>query len=99
MSDEYLYGDYRILRADRMPCPVCGHPTGDCKPHQQESPIQNPIGTGLFPSLDKQTKIMLEEDILEERIMYGNVKIKVIKFHKGQMITVAQAREHGLLNE
>ena len=23
-------GDFNVLRADRMPCPVCGHPTGDC---------------------------------------------------------------------
>ena len=23
-------GDFNILRADRMPCPICGHPTGDC---------------------------------------------------------------------
>ena len=98
MGDEYIYGDYRILRADRQPCVVCGHPTGDCNsgvPHSFDSIV----GPGLFQSLDTEHKIMVEEDVLEERVMYGATTIKVVKFRKGQMITIEQAREHGLLRE
>jgi len=98
VAEEYLYGDYRVLRADRMPCPVCNHPTGDCNastPHSYDSLF----GVGLFKSTDSEHKVMVEEDFLEERVMYGNVTIKVIKFRKGQMITIDEARAHGLLKE
>lgn len=98
MGDEYLYGEYRILRADREPCPICGHPTGDCGTKSNHS-YDDLFGVGLFESLDKEHKVMVEEDVLEERVMYGNVTIKVIKFRKGQMITIEEARAHGLLKE
>ena len=57
------------------------------------------FGVGLFKSTDSEHKVMVEEDFLEERVMYGNVTIKVIKFRKGQMITIDEARAHGLLKE
>jgi hypothetical protein len=98
VSEEYLYGDYRILRADRQPCPICGHPTGDCGTENKHS-YDDLFGIGLFKSTDSEHKVMVDEDVLEERIMYGNVTIKVIKFRKGQMITIEEARAHGLLKE
>lgn len=57
------------------------------------------FGIGLFESVDNEHKIMVEEDVLEERVMYGNVTIKVIKFRKGQMISIEEARQNGLLKE
>lgn len=98
MTEEYLYGEFRILRADRQPCPICGHPTGDCNastPHTYDSLF----GLGLFESVDKEHKVMVEEDVFEERIMYGNVTIKVVKYKKGQMISIDEARQNGILKE
>lgn len=42
---------------------------------------------------------MVEEDVFEERIMYGNVTIKVVKYKKGQMISIDEARQNGILKE
>lgn len=98
MAEEYIYGDYRILRADRQPCPICGHPTGDCN-SQTPHKLDSMFGTGLFKSVDNEHKVMVEETIYEERVIYGTSKIKVIKFKKGQMISIDEARENGLLKE
>lgn len=98
MSEEYIYGDFKILRADRQPCIICGHPSGDCSSSTSHA-LDSMFGIGLFESVDNEHKVMVEEDILEERVMYGNVTIKVIKFRKGQMISIEEARQNGLLKE
>ena len=97
-NPEYLYGEFQILRADRQPCPICGHPTGDC-PNDSAEPLHNKniVGVGLFQSLDHETKIIVNEDVYEERTLYGRQTIKVLKFRKGQQIPISVARENGLI--
>lgn len=97
-NPEYLYGEFRILRAEGKPCPICGHPTGDCSSESTETlHNKNIVGVGLFESLDKEAKIVVEEDVYEERTLYGRQTIKVLKFRKGQQIPISVAREQGLI--
>ena len=97
-NPEYLYGQYEIIRADRQPCPVCGHPTGDCATENGEHiPKKGIVGIGLFASLDKEHKVLVEEDVYEERTLFGRQTIKVLKFRKGQYIPIDVAREHGFI--
>jgi hypothetical protein len=97
-NPEYLYGQYQILRADRQPCPVCGHPTGDCSSTKDENDKHiNMVGVGLFESLDAQHKVTVEEDVYEERVLFGSQTIKVLKFRKGQQIPINIARDNGLI--
>lgn len=97
MSDyEYLYGDIRILRADRSPCPICGHPTGDCVPENHEPPNKI-FGLGLFASIEKEQMHTLDRDILEEKQIAPRQTITVVKYRKGQQIPSSTARELGLI--
>lgn len=97
MSDyEYLFGDIKILKADRLPCPVCGHPTGDCIP-QDHKPTTKLFGIGLFPSVDNEQMFTIERDIYEEQEILPNQTVNVIKYRKGQQISISTAREMGLV--
>lgn len=95
---DYLFGDLRVLRADRQPCIVCGHPTGDCRPEDHPEQIKL-FGLGLFPSLDNEQMFTVMEDVYEERQITPLHSGKVLKFKKGQKITLSTARENGLLND
>ena len=92
---EYLYGDIRIVRADRQECPVCGHPSGDCVPEDHKAP-EKIFGIGLFPSLDKEQVFIVEEDVFEERQIAPSQTITIRKYKKGQQIPLSTAREQGL---
>jgi len=97
-SEEYIYGDIRLIRADRSPCPVCGHPTGDCIP-ENHIPPERIFGVGVFPSLDKDQMFVVEENIYEEKQIAPRQTIKVLKYRKGQAIPLSTARELGLINQ
>lgn len=97
MSDyEYIFGDIRLLKADRMPCPVCGHPTGDCTPENHTPPTKI-FGLGLFKSMDEKQTFIVDRDIYEEQEILPNQTVNVIKFRKGQEIPLSTARELGLI--
>lgn len=93
--DEFLFDGVRIARADRMPCPVCNHPTGDCST-VSASP-NHIIGIGIFNSLDKNLTFTVEEDIYELRQINQFYETKVLVARKGQKISVDKAKELGLL--
>lgn len=93
---ESLPGNITILHATRQPCPVCGHPTGDCI--GEEGPPKRIVGLDgdVIESLkDKQT-VLVEEDIYEERQITPFTKAKVIIHHKGSYITLEQAKNLGI---
>jgi hypothetical protein len=94
-NPEYLFDGVRIVRADRRPCVVCGHPTGDCATPNSEP--HHVIGVGIFKSLDKNLTFTVEEDIYEERQINQHYKTKVLLARAGQKIPVDKARELGLL--
>lgn len=92
---EYLFDGVRIVRADRRPCIVCNHPTGDCA--TEHSMPTHVIGIGIFNSLDKKLTVTVEEDIYEERQINPHYTAKVLLARAGQKISVDKARELGLL--
>lgn len=91
---EYLYGDIRFLRADRQPCPICGHPTGDCATTTE--PPDHVAATDTFPSLGHVEMHIVEEDVHEERRISPFTVARILVVRKGQAITVERARELGL---
>lgn len=91
---EYILPGVRFVRADRQPCIVCGHPTGDCA--SDESRPHNIIGMGTIPSMEDSQDFLVEEDIIVERQITPFTTSKVFLARKGQKIPLAKARELGL---
>ena len=93
---DWLYNDIRIIRSDRSPCPVCGHPTGDCAPEETTKPFTHLFGVGLFDSVDKKQMYMLDDDYFVEEEVTPNHFVRVRKYRAGQEIPLSEARELGL---
>lgn len=93
MSESIRVGEYNIevLRAAPMACPVCGDPSGNCKPEGVDSSPNHISGYG-----DGQTHLV-EEDITEERQLAGGITITVLKYAKGKLIPIDEARNLGLI--
>ncbi len=87
------FGDIGILGADRQPCPVCGHPTGDCSGTEKESiDIKLPKRV-----IGNEPMILVENDITEERLITPYTKAQILVHRKGDYISLTKAREIGLL--
>jgi hypothetical protein len=84
----------RILRADRQPCPVCGHPTGDCSDGQ---PPKHIIGFDSSTSGGGGLTVFVEEDIWEEKPITPYTKARVLVYKKGESISQDEAKRLGLL--
>ncbi len=93
--DEFILDNVRLVRADRQPCPVCGHPTGDCSGDRVEKPHRILL-QGATPSLEKDQTFLVEEDIFEERQVSQFTTLKVLVARAGQQIPLSLARELGL---
>jgi hypothetical protein len=92
---ERIGNDISILRATRQPCPVCGHPTGDC--NGETGPPQKIVGLGgVIESLKELQTVLVENDIYEERQITPFTKARVIIHHKGSYVTLEQAKNLGI---
>lgn len=83
------------LRADRSPCPVCGHPTGDCT--GETGPPISIWGYNTNSTLDEKLTFYVEEDYYEERELAPNVRIKVLIHKKGKHIPLEEAKQLGFI--
>lgn len=96
-SQDRLYGDIPIARADREPCVVCGHPTGDCVPEDH-----NPQNIHIaFAATEAETLkdvplIYVDEDIWGERQISPFTTAKILLAKKGQQVTLEKAKELGI---
>lgn len=79
---------------EREPCPVCGHPTGDCSDGASE-PIHI-IGPGIFPSLGHEETIILDEDIYGERQIAPGTTAKVLLYAAGTPMKMSMAQKLGI---
>lgn len=93
-NPEYLMPGVLFVRADRQPCVVCGHPTGDCA--TDDSKPKNIIGLGTIPSMEASQDFLVEEDIIMERQITPFTTSRVVIARKGQKIPLSKARELGL---
>lgn len=84
----------KISRADRQPCPVCGHPTGDCA--SETSNPSHVIGF-TFPGSGSALQIFLEEDVWEERQITPLTSTRVLLYKKGESISQQEAERLGLI--
>lgn len=83
-----------VSPASREPCPVCGHPTGDCA---GDLPAPESIaGFNQIESLVQEQTFLVEEDIFEERQITPFTKAKVLKYPAGRHIPLQEARNLGL---
>lgn len=97
---EILQDGVHVLKADRSPCPVCGHPSGDCVPDGNVSPkIAFGDSTTKISSLNDTQRILVEEDLFEDRQITPFTKITVRIARKGSYVTIDRARELGILKD
>lgn len=85
----------KISRADRMPCLVCGHPTGDCT--GDTPPPETIWGYNTNSTLDDALTFYLEEDYVEEREIAPGIRTRILIHKKGKNIPLAEAKKLGLV--
>lgn len=98
-------GDYKqvildgveVLRASNEPCPVCGHPTGNCA--GTNPPPYNIAGLGTIPSMRKQQTILVEEDIWEKVEIATGIFTRVLRAKAGTQMPYDKAVELGLVKD
>ncbi len=90
-----LFDNVTTTGANRMPCPVCGHPTGDCV---GESPTSiNMAGYENVESLKDKLTFIVEEDYYEEKQINDLLRNKVLVYKKGQTIPYKEAEKRNLI--
>lgn len=96
-SQDRLFGDIPILRADREPCLVCGHPTGDCtsENHNPED-IHIAFVNSNLESTKKEKLVYVDETIYGERQISPFTTAKVVLARKGSYVTLEKAKELGI---
>jgi len=94
--NSYQIGDnIRVSQADRSPCPICGHPTGDCLGESEKPDHIAGFGPSQ-PNPDAQ-QFLVEHDVIEERQLTPTIKTKVLVVPAGKFISVTQAQKLGLI--
>jgi hypothetical protein len=92
----YNIGDnINVVRADRSPCPVCGHPSGDCVGDTAKP--DHIAGFNSIDSLKDSQTFIVEEDIWIDRQLTPTTKTKVLLHAKGKLIPVTEAEKLGLI--
>lgn len=94
-SSSFVLGNIPVTMADRRPCPVCGHPTGDCSGNSIKP--THIIGYNQIESLNTKQTFLVEEDIYEERQLTQSVTTKVLLHRKGKQIPLEEAKKLGLI--
>ena len=91
------FPDGYIIHATREPCPVCGHPTGDCK--GDEDAPHRIVGWGEESpnSMKRAQMVYLEEDIWEDRQITPGRMTKILKHRAGSSIPYEEAKSLGLV--
>jgi hypothetical protein len=94
-SDDYLFGEYRFIKADREPCPVCGHSTGDCSPDSIDNPHLAFADTKI-ENVDTTQLVLVNEDVYVDKPVSPYATARVLAAKKGQYISLDKARELGI---
>ena len=92
-DEEYIFDEVRILRANREPCLVCGHPTGDCE-GEEVGPVRL-FGEGVGKQRP-EPGILVEEDLFEEVWITPYTRSRVLAAKAGTYITFQRAVDLGI---
>lgn len=84
---KYSINGIEVVSGDRGPCPVCGHPTGDC------------VGVEEKPIIHNSPTFFLEDDVYEQKPITSTLSTRVIKYRKGTSIPMSEAIRLGLVVE
>jgi len=95
VDKEYIFGDIELTRANREPCPVCGHPTGDCSV-DLATPHHIFGADSVVETIKSSQMILVEETIYGERQISPFTTAKVILATKGTYVTLEKAKELGI---
>ena len=98
IGSDKIFNDIHISRAERLPCPVCGHPTGDCSSTDNPQAVRI-AGFGISESLREVQTFLLEEDVYEERQITPFLKTRVLIHRKGKQIPYAEAERLGFVKK
>lgn len=85
----------KFLKADRQPCPVCGHPTGDCT--GETEPPATIWGYNTNSTLDDRLTFYMEFDYFEEREIAPGIVTRMLIHKKGKHIPLSRAKELGFI--
>jgi len=85
----------KVSSATRQPCPVCGHPTGDCT--GESGPPQKIFGYDTNSTLDQNLMFLVEEDYYESREIAPGLITRRLVHKKGSQIPFHVAKEIGLI--
>ena len=89
-----IFDDVYLVEADREPCIICGHPTGDCTGDSE--PPNKIAGFGVTQTLKEGQTFYLEQDIFTEKQITPFTKAKVLLYKKGSQIPLLEAERLGL---
>jgi hypothetical protein len=93
---EYLFDNVMISRADRTPCLVCGHPTGDCADGVR-APARI-LGEEFARDRHKEEPgVLVPADIHEEVYLTARTKTRVLVARAGTYISREKAERYGLI--
>ncbi len=87
----------KISKADRLPCLVCGHPTGDCTGDSPSLVADTIWGYNTNSTLDDSVDFYIEEDVFEEREVTPGIVAKILIHKKGKRIPLVEARKLGFV--
>jgi hypothetical protein len=96
-SEDYeILDGVKVSRADRAPCPVCGHSTGDCAPPDEVGPGII-FGYNTNSTLDDTQTFVVPEDIYDQREIAPGVTMRLLLYKQGKVIPLIKAKELGLI--
>lgn len=95
-DNRFLYGDIAVSPAIDGPCPVCGHPTGNCTGDTGKP--DHIIGENFqSESLKNEKMILVETDIYETRPVSPFTSTNVLIHRAGTYVTQDRAKELNIL--
>lgn len=94
LEQGHRFQDITIVAADRQPCLVCGHPTGDCT---GETALDHIIGFDKKSGATSSPKHFVEEDVWAEKQITPYTKARVLLYKQGDQIPHDEAVKLGLL--
>ena len=96
-SQDRIFGDIPILKADRESCLVCGHPTGDCTPeHHNPQDIHIAFVNSNLETIKDEKLIYVDETIYGIKQITPYTTARVILARKGSFVTLEKAKELGI---
>lgn len=92
----YIFNNsIRVSTAKREPCPVCGHPTGDCA--GETGPPKTIFGFNTNSTMDESLPVLVEADYYETYEVAPGISTKRLVHKRGSQVTFARAKEIGLI--